>query len=487
MCRRRIFLLLILLLILGVPVSTVQAAPAVVLNGQQLSFDVPPVIENGRTLVPLRAIFEAIGATVNWDDATQTVSASKGETSIQLKIGETSAIKNGTKITLDVPAMVIEGRSMVPLRFVVEAFDGVVGFDSEKGIITIHSNQKPSADIVWSRTFSEDCGIMISNMQETSDGGYMICGTKIEKTDKQNIFMLKTDSMGIKKWDKVVTEGSPDWGAETEDGFVLFEATEQSQIITADKEGNFVASIKLAGYFNFASALDGYILYSGSRIFRYSINDEVIWEKNLPNAFIVSVLETEDGFMVLSVDSNGSFGGKVYLWKLNEKGSIMWKKSYFNGQAGLLSLFLPCSDSGYLLSVSDAAETNSGCRTIKIDADGSVEWERYLGGAGGEIIIDAVETEDGYVLAGSTDSFGAGESDSYLVKLDLQGDLQWEKTIGSKYSEHIGAIWPASDGSIVIAVRGESGGDSFDKIYLVKLRESAAEDETPDPVETINT
>lgn len=492
MCRRRIFLLLILLLILGVPVSTVQAAPAVVLNGQQLSFDVPPVIENGRTLVPLRAIFEAIGATVNWDDATQTVSASKGETSIQLKIGETSAIKNGTKITLDVPAMVIEGRSMVPLRFVVEAFDGVVGFDSEKGIITIHSNQKPSADIVWSRSLPNDCEINVSAVQEVSDGGYMICGTKISEdtaTNSNKIFMLKTDKSGVIEWEKVVTEGSlPEWIVEAEDSFVIFDSATQSQIITTDMEGNFISSIKIAGQFGFLPIADGYILYGGPQFVRFDINDEIVWDKNLPEALIVSVMEIEDGFMVLGVDSSyDESGGTVYLWKTNKQGSIIWKKSYADGQEGLLSLFIPCSDSGYLLSVSDAVKTSTGCRVIKIDADGSVEWERHLGGYGAEIINDAVETGDGYVLAGSTESFGAGETDSYLVKLDHQGNLQWEKTIGSKYTEYGDALCLASDGSIVIAVRGESDGTSFDNIHLVKLREAAAEDETPEPLKTINT
>lgn len=90
-------------------------------NGK-IAFDQVPVIENGRTLVPLRAIFERIGATVEWDGATQTVKATKGDTTISLTIDNTTAYKNGEAITLDVPAKILNGRTLVPVRFVADCF-----------------------------------------------------------------------------------------------------------------------------------------------------------------------------------------------------------------------------------------------------------------------------------------------------------------------------------------------------------------------------
>ncbi|MCM1566081.1 MAG: stalk domain-containing protein [Dehalobacter sp.] len=133
------FRTLILSLLLIFTVTTVAyAAPQVILDGQNLSFDVPPTIENGSTLLPLRVIFEALGADVQWDGATQTVTANKSGTEIRLIIGGV-AYKNGQEVQLSVPAKIIDGRTMVPLRFVSEAFGCQVSWDGATQTITISS------------------------------------------------------------------------------------------------------------------------------------------------------------------------------------------------------------------------------------------------------------------------------------------------------------------------------------------------------------
>lgn len=98
-------------------------------NNGVINFDQLPIIENGRTLVPLRAIFEKIGADVEWDGDTQTVTATKGDISISLTINSTTAIKNGQNITLDVPAKIVSGRTLVPVRFVSDCFGVNVEWD----------------------------------------------------------------------------------------------------------------------------------------------------------------------------------------------------------------------------------------------------------------------------------------------------------------------------------------------------------------------
>lgn len=115
------------------------AAPRVVLNGQELSFDVPPTIEEGRTLVPMRAIFEALGAEVGWDGATRTVTAAKSQTTIRLTIGVKVAYRDGVSVTLDAPAKIINGRTLVPLRFVSEALGCKVDWDTKTQTVTIAS------------------------------------------------------------------------------------------------------------------------------------------------------------------------------------------------------------------------------------------------------------------------------------------------------------------------------------------------------------
>ena len=106
-------------------------------NGQLVNFDQPPIIIDGRTLVPLRAIFEALGATVDWNGNTQTVTSKKGSTSISLSIDSNSMYKNGKAVTLDVPAQLINDRTLVPARAVAEAFGCDVDWDDTTKTITI--------------------------------------------------------------------------------------------------------------------------------------------------------------------------------------------------------------------------------------------------------------------------------------------------------------------------------------------------------------
>ena len=124
--------------------STAFAAdnePAVFLNGEQMTFDVNPFIEDDRTLVPMRAIFEAVGANVQWDDADRTVHAIRekdGEVSlVSLQIDSATAFVNSAAHTLDVPAKIVGDRTFVPLRFVVESLGEKVEWDSANYAVII--------------------------------------------------------------------------------------------------------------------------------------------------------------------------------------------------------------------------------------------------------------------------------------------------------------------------------------------------------------
>ena len=109
----------------------------VLVGGTAVTFDQPPIIENGRTLVPLRAIFEALGATVEWEQSTQTVTAVKDDITIILKIGDAFLTKNGERIALDVPAKIVGGRTLVPARAVAESFGADVQWDGTTRTVTI--------------------------------------------------------------------------------------------------------------------------------------------------------------------------------------------------------------------------------------------------------------------------------------------------------------------------------------------------------------
>ncbi len=136
--KKILSLFLAMIMIAGcMSVSSVFAADiSVTIDGANQSYDVMPVIENGRTLVPMRAIFESLGATVSWDDETKTVLGKKGDTLVVLQIGNNIAHVNDVKKELDVPAKILNDRTMVPVRFISESLGCNVGWnDATKTVI----------------------------------------------------------------------------------------------------------------------------------------------------------------------------------------------------------------------------------------------------------------------------------------------------------------------------------------------------------------
>ncbi|MGI6549450.1 MAG: phosphodiester glycosidase family protein [Syntrophomonadales bacterium] len=112
----------------------------VYIDGERQYFEVPPVNQEGRVLVPMRALFESLGAEVNWDDQTRTITAFKGATTVQMSPDTNLATINDQEITLDVKPVIIEGRTLVPLRFVSTALGADVGWDGAKETVTISTN-----------------------------------------------------------------------------------------------------------------------------------------------------------------------------------------------------------------------------------------------------------------------------------------------------------------------------------------------------------
>lgn len=109
----------------------------VYVKGKKPAFDVLPEIVRGRTMVPFRALAEALGGKVAWDPETSTITIFRGRTVLRLTLGSTEAEVDGVRVTLDAPPSVINGRTMVPLRFIGEALNATVEYDPETGMIVI--------------------------------------------------------------------------------------------------------------------------------------------------------------------------------------------------------------------------------------------------------------------------------------------------------------------------------------------------------------
>lgn len=163
----RVFLSLIFILTFNLfNCSLVEAKDiTIVLDGRVKQYNPGPILMKGKTLVPIRGVFSSLGATVNWDKKTQTISAEGMGQKIVLPVQSDSALVNQEQVKLEVPAQIVKGTTFVPLRFVSEALGAKVEWESETRTIYIFqgSNQlsigeiaKEEKSVVQIRTYDKD-------------------------------------------------------------------------------------------------------------------------------------------------------------------------------------------------------------------------------------------------------------------------------------------------------------------------------------------
>jgi len=124
---------------LGAAICSAQNI-TVTVDGKPVGFNnTTPRYMQGRVLVPLRGVFEEMGAYVQWDAATRTVSGSKGDKDVKLRIGEKWAMVDGKNVALDVPAMIVGGSTMVPIRFISESLGAQVQWHDPSRTVMINT------------------------------------------------------------------------------------------------------------------------------------------------------------------------------------------------------------------------------------------------------------------------------------------------------------------------------------------------------------
>jgi hypothetical protein len=119
---------------------------SIIAKGTMLKFDTPPVIKEGRILIPVRALTEGFGASVTWDQAKQEVTIQRGEVKIVLQIGNNLAYVNGEEVKIDVPPETINNRTIVPLRFIAEKLGLKVNWDEESETVEVEGSQAMSTN-----------------------------------------------------------------------------------------------------------------------------------------------------------------------------------------------------------------------------------------------------------------------------------------------------------------------------------------------------
>lgn len=200
-----------------------------------LTFPVPPIVENGRTLVPVRDILEPLGAQLQWDPIKQLVTAAKGNTTVHLIINNNMAMVNGEMVKLEAPAKIINGRTFIPLRFISQALGYKVDFDTATRKVTIDDRlyfqlggQQTQKSAEKQKTAANP---YVGNWSIWIPGGYSTTGTTVNGDGSKTItqeyvqgakgYTLSIHSNGTYSWQTTGGTITGTWQAEADGRIVL--------------------------------------------------------------------------------------------------------------------------------------------------------------------------------------------------------------------------------------------------------------------------
>jgi hypothetical protein len=190
-----------------------------------------------------------------------------------------------------------------------------------------------------------------------------------------------------------------------------------------------------------------------------------------------SIQQTSDGGYVITGKTN-SFGAgyyDVFVIKLDSSGNLSWAKTIGGTSDDVGYSIQQTSDGGYVITggTESFGAGSSDVFVIKLDSSGNLSWAKTIGGTSYDSGSSIQQTSDGgYVITGGTWSFGAGADDVFVIKLDSSGNLSWAKIIGEIYHDSGSSIQQTSDGGYVIGERTNNFGAGWSDVFLIKLDSS---------------
>jgi hypothetical protein len=223
-----------------------------------------------------------------------------------------------------------------------------------------------------------------------------------------------------------------------------------------------------------------------SRIYPKSSSVSV-WEKVIDRSFLGdeawSIIQSNDGGYVVvawtqqsSESEPGYYYSDIYVVKLDSTGNVIWAKTIGGSNWDGASSIIQSSDGGYVVAggTSSFGAGNGDIYVVKLDSSGNVQWTKTIGGSNGEAAKSVIQSSDGgYVVAGNIiNPYGFGFNvDIYVVKLDLVGNVEWAKVIDLSLGDESNSIIQSSDGGYVVAGNTWSfrGSVADSDIYVVKL------------------
>ena len=341
---------------------------------------------------------------------------------------------------------------------VVQTLDGgyaIAGFtwSSGAGVSDVYLIKTDSlGDVLWDSTYggiSYDVGYSV---QQTFDGGYVITGyTRSSGAGLNDVYLIKTDSLGNTLWDTTYGGDSSDVG--------------RSVVQTLD--GGYIIAGETRSFD--AGVSDVYVIKTDSL-------GNVLWDTTYGGSFDdfgYSVQQTSDSGYIIAGQtfSFGAVVGDVYLIKTDSLGNVLWDTTYGGGLWDIGYSVDQTSDGGYII----AGQTFSfgpnlgDIYLIKTDSLGSVLWDTTHGGDSSDLGLSVVQTlDEGYVVAGYTWSFGSSEYDIYIVKTDSVGSVLWERTYGDSVDDRGYAVQQTMDGGYIVAGYTRSMGAGVNDFYLIK-------------------
>ncbi len=197
--------------------------------------------------------------------------------------------------------------------------------------------------------------------------------------------------------------------------------------------------------------------------------------------YAICVRQTSDGGYIVAggTDSFGAGDYDAWILKLDSTGNIDWQNTYGGTGRDFPNCIQQTSDGGYIV----ASDTNSfgagsyDAWILKLDSTGNIEWGNTQGGSGDDLAFSIQQTSDGgYIVAGGTESFGAGGLDFWVVKRDSTGSIDWQNTYGGTGDDLASSIQQTSDGGYIVAGGTESFGVGGYDIWVLKLDSTGAVD-----------
>jgi len=293
-------------------------------------------------------------------------------------------------------------------------------------------------------TFQKTYGIgRGQSVQQTSDKGFIILGYAVGNST--GISLIKTDSLGVWQWSAFYTSGS--------DALYAYSVQQTN-------DGGYI--------------ITGNIIYSSISnediiLLKTSSNGTLQWKKYFSltgTEYGFSAQQTNDGGFILT----GYAYSDVVLIKTASDGSSQWTRTFglTNSQQG--KCVKQTTDNGFIITGFTGFGAGSfDVYLVKTDSSGTLQWTKTFGGTNNDFGNSLQQTTDGgYIIAGTTLSYGAGGEDVYLIKTASDGTLQWTKTFGGTLNEEGNSVKQTNDGGFIITGSTRSYGTGSDDVYLIK-------------------